>query len=162
MPRAPDYQRRTLMPHSYVRGLYHCIFSTKERRPYIAAALGERLWPYMGGIARENKMRALAVGGVQDHVHILLSIPAAMSIAKAVQLIKGDSSKWVHDTFPEHRLFAWQEGYGAFSIGISQVDDTIAYIRAQSKHQRSKTFQEEFLGILQKHGIEYDERYLWG
>ncbi len=107
------------MPHSYVSALYHCVFSTKERRKEITEELQERLWPYMGGIARENKMRALAIGGVEDHVHLLLSIPSILSIAKAMQLIKGASSKWVHDTFPEHKSFEWQEGYGAFSVGIS-------------------------------------------
>lgn len=85
----------------------------------ITEPLQERLWPYLGGIARENDMTALAVGGVVDHVHILLALPATVSISKAIQLIKGGSSKWIHETFPQHRGFAWQEGYGAFSIGIS-------------------------------------------
>jgi putative transposase len=116
----------------------------------------------MGGIAREHGMKAMAVGGVADHAHILLSLPTTMSIAQAIQLIKGASSKWVHDTFPEHRAFAWQEGYGAFSIGISQVDGTVSYIRSQAEHHRKRTFQEEFLAFLRKHGIEYDERYVWG
>jgi putative transposase len=150
------------MSHSHVSALFHCVFSTKERRPLLSPDLSRRLWPYIGGIARENKLRALAVGGVQDHIHILLSVPAPIAIAKAIQLIKGGSSKWIHDTFPEHRRFAWQEGYGAFSIGISQVDATIAYIRAQPRHHRARTFKEEFLSILRKHGIEYDERYVWG
>jgi REP element-mobilizing transposase RayT len=82
----------------------------------------------MGGIARENKMRALAIRGVEDHVHLLLSIPSTLSIAKAMQLIKGASSKWIHETFPEHRDFEWQEGYAALSVGISQVPDTKTYI----------------------------------
>jgi putative transposase len=115
----------------------------------------------MGGIARERGMRALAVGGVADHAHILLSLPTTISIAQAIQLIKGGSSKWIHDKFPEHRDFAWQEGYGAFSIGISQVDGTVSYILFQVEHHRRKTFQEEFLAFLKKHRIEYDERYLW-
>jgi len=107
-------------------------------------------------------MRCLAVGGTRDHVHILLSLPGTVSIAKALQLIKGGSSKWVHDTFPSCRRFAWQEGYGAFSIGISQVRQTAAYINAQHEHHRMRSFQEEFLAFLKKHGIEYDERYVWG
>jgi putative transposase len=150
------------MSHSHVSALFHCVFSTKERRPLLSPDLSLRLWPYIGGIARENKLRALAVGGVPDHIHILLSVPATIAISKAIQLIKGGSSKWIHDTFPEQGRFAWQEGYGAFSIGISQVGTTIAYIGAQPRHHRTKTFQEEFLNILKKHGIEYDERYLWG
>jgi REP element-mobilizing transposase RayT len=150
------------MAHSYISALFHCVFSTKERRKLITNDLQERLWPYMGGIARDNKMKALAVSGIEDHVHLLLSIPSTVSISKAMQLIKGGSSKWVHDTFPEHREFEWQEGYGAFSIGISQVEDTKNYIANQREHHRTKTFQEEFIAFLERHGIEYDPRYVWG
>ncbi len=149
------------MSHSFNSSLFHCVFSTKQRRNTITPDLQERLWPYFGGIARENKMKALAVGGIEDHVHILMSLPSTMPISKAMQLIKGGSSKWVHDTFPEHHAFAWQEGYGAFSIGVSQVENTIRYINSQPDHHRRKTFQEEFLGFLEKHGIEYDPRYIW-
>ena len=150
------------MAHSYVSALFHCVFSTKERRKIITEDLQERLWPYMGGIARENKMRALAVGGVEDHVHLLLSIPSTLSPAKALQLIKGGSSKWVHDTFPDHQEFEWQEGYGAFSVGISQVPDTKTYIANQREHHRMATFQDEFIAFLERHGIDYDPRYVWG
>ncbi len=140
----------------------HCIFSTKERRRLITRDLKERLCPYIGGISRENKIKAIAVDGTEDHVHILLSLPSTISIAKAIQLIKGGSSKWLHETFRSHRDFAWQEGYGAFSISVSHVAQTIAYIQAQEKHHRKKSFQEEFLEFLKKHRIEYDERYVWG
>ncbi len=150
------------MSHTFVSALYHCTFSTKGRRRLITTALQERLWPFMGGIAREQGLKALTIGGVEDHVHLLLSLSATMPIAKAIQLIKGVSSKWVHDTFPEERLFAWQEGYGAFSIGVSQTNATIAYIRSQPEHHRRTTFQEEFRMFLTKHGLEYDERYVWG
>ena len=146
---------------SYVSSYFHTVFSTKERRPVITPLLRERLWPFLGGIARQNKMRALEVGGVEDHVHILLSLPSTLSIAKALQLIKGGSSKWVHETFPEHRLFGWQEKYGAFSVSVSQLDRIIRYIRNQQEHHRKITFQEEFLALLKKHRIAYDERYLW-
>jgi REP element-mobilizing transposase RayT len=138
------------------------VFSTKERRKTITGELQERLWPYIGGIAHENQMRLLAVGGVEDHVHLLLSIPSTLSIAKAMQLIKGGSSKWVHYTFPQHQQFEWQEGYGAFTVGVSQVPDTKAYIANQREHHRTKTFQEEFIAFLEKHGIEFDPRYVWG
>src|ERR1051325_7579250 len=104
---------------SYISSYFHCVFSTKERRPLITPELRDRLWPFLGGIARQNKMKAIEIGGGEDHVHILLSIPATMSIAKAVQLVKGGSSKWVHETFPQHREFAWQEKYGAFSVSES-------------------------------------------
>ena len=146
---------------SYVSSYFHCVFSTKERRPSIPPSLQERLWPYLGGIARQNNMQAIEIGGVADHVHILLSLPSTLSLAKALQLIKGGSSKWVHETFPEHRLFGWQVKYGAFSVSVSQMDKTIHYIQTQPKHHRKMTFQEEFLALLKKHRIAYDERYLW-
>ena len=146
---------------SYVSSFYHCVFSTKERRPLVTPELRERLWPFLGGIARQNNMKAIEVGGVSDHIHILLSLPSTMPISKAVQFIKGGSSKWIHETFPEHRLFSWQEKYGAFSVSVSSLDDVIEYIQNQEKHHRKMTFQEEFITLLKKHRIEYDERYLW-
>jgi REP element-mobilizing transposase RayT len=145
----------------YVSAYFHCVFSTKERRPLITPDLRGRLWPFLGGIARQNKMTALEIGGVADHVHILLSLPATIPISKAMQLIKGGSSKWIHETFPDQWQFAWQEEYGAFSVSVSQLDKIIAYIRRQPEHHRKLTFQEEFLMLLKKHGVEYDERYLW-
>ena len=149
------------MPHSFTSALFHCVFSTKERRPTIDDALRERLIPYMGGIAREIRAPALSIGGVQDHVHLLLSLPSSMDVATAMRLVKTNSSKWIHDTFPKHRSFAWQTGYGAFSIGVSQVDETRAYIENQQEHHRKRSFQEEFVAFLVRHGIEYDEKYLW-
>jgi REP element-mobilizing transposase RayT len=149
------------MGHSFTSNLYHCAFGTKGRRPLITPGLQARLWPFMGGIARKNEMKALAIGGVEDHVHLLLSLPSTLTIAKAIQQIKGASSKWVHETFREHAQFAWQEGYGAFSVGISQVARTIAYIQRQAEHHRKTTFQEEFLAFLKRHGLRYAERYLW-
>lgn len=146
---------------SYISSYFHCVFSTKERRSIITPELRERLWPFLGGIARQNQMKAIEVDGVADHVHILLSLPSTMAISKAMQLIKGGSSKWTHETFPEHRGFAWQEEYGAFSVSVSQLDKTVEYIRGQEAHHRKITFQEEFLALLKKHRIEYDERYLW-
>jgi REP element-mobilizing transposase RayT len=98
------------------------VWSTKNREPWLTPDLRERLWPYLGGIARKNQIKTLAIGGVADHVHILLSLPATLSIAKATQLLKGNSSKWIRETFPKMRSFAWQEGYGAFSVGISGGD----------------------------------------
>ena len=150
------------MAHTFASSLFHCTFSTKGRRRLVTLELQKRLWPFMGGIARENKMRALIVGGVEDHVHLLLSLPTTLSIAQALQRIKGGSSKWIHETFPKHRNFAWQEGYGAFSIGISQIEETKRYIANQREHHRRRTFQEEFLAFLEKHGIEYDPRNVWG
>ncbi len=146
---------------SYVSSYYHCVFSTKERRPLIPPSLRERLWPYLGGIAREHRMTAIEIGGVPDHVHILLSLPSTLAIATALQLIKGGSSKWVHDTFPEHRRFRWQVKYGAFGVSVSQLEKIIQYIKSQEAHHRKMTFQEEFVALLKRHRIAYDERYLW-
>ena len=103
----------------------------------------------------------MEIGGVEDHIHLLISLPATITIAKAMQLLKGGSSKWIHDTFPEHGTFAWQKKYGSFSVSISQLDTVIAYIRRQKEHHQKFTFQTEFVGLLKKHRIEYDERYLW-
>jgi len=115
----------------------------------------------MGGIARENNMKAITIGGVADHVHLLLSLPATMPVSKAMQLIKGGSSKWVHETFPDQRLFAWKTKHGSFSVSASQLDKIINYIETQEAHHRKMSFQEEFIELLKKHKISYDERYLW-
>ena len=147
---------------SYVSSHFHCVFSTKERRKLITPALQERLFPFLGGIARQNRMTQIIVGGTEDHVHVLLSLPPTMPVSKAMQLIKGGASKWIHETFPEHRLFAWQEEYGAFSVSVSQLETITNYIRNQEEHHRKRSFQEEFLMLLKKHEIEFDERYLWG
>ena len=112
----------------------------------------------MGGIARQNGMKALAIGGVEDHAHLLLSIPGTMPLAKAVQLVKAGSSKMIHQTFSGCVGFAWQEGYSAFSIGASQVEKTIAYIRDQSKHHKRRTLEEELIAFCKKHGIQYESQ----
>ncbi len=150
------------MTNSYISLYIHIVFSTKGREPMIIPELQNRLWAYLGGIARENSMKALSVGGTEDHVHTLLSLPATLAVAKAVQRIKGGSSKWVHDADVDLRQFAWQEGYGAFSVNVSLIEETIRYIERQAEHHRRKTFQEEYIEFLKRHGIEYDERYVWG
>jgi REP element-mobilizing transposase RayT len=111
----------------------------------------------MGGIARE----ALAVGGLEDHAHLLLSLPSSLAVATAMREIKSGSSRWMHED-GELPSFEWQEGYGAFSIGWSQVDTTIAYIVGQEEHHRKRDFQAEFVAILKKHRIAYDPAYVWG
>jgi len=149
------------MPHSYVSNFVHYVFSTKERFPFIDQELESRLWPYIGGIARENGMKALTVGGTPDHVHVLLSIPATLSLAKAIQLLKGGSSKWIHDQIPRYRKFAWQDGYGAFSVGASQLKTVSRYIANQKQHHRKRSFEEEFLEFLDRYGVPYDRRYVF-
>ena len=146
--------------HSFTHCLVHCVFSTKNREPWLSANVRARLWPYLGGIARQNDMKALTVGGAADHVHVLLSLPATLSIAKAMQLLKGNSSKWLHETFPTLRGAAWQEGYGAFSIGISGVADTVHYIATQEEHHRTRSFREEFESFLRKHEIPFEAAML--
>ena len=140
----------------------HCVFSTKDRRPMITPALQERMVPYIGGIAREHDTRLIAAGGVDEHLHLLISLSKTMGISKAMQLIKGGSSKWIHDTFPEHRSFEWQQGYGAFSIGVSEKKRTIDYINNQAKHHQKRDFENEFLLFLNKNEIEYDPRFVFG
>jgi putative transposase len=135
----------------------HCVFTTKHRAAWLTPQVRDCLWPYLGGIAREHKMVVRSVGGVADHVHMLVSLPSTMSIAKAMQVMKGNSSKWVSETFPDMREFAWQGGYGAFSIGISGIGATIEYINKQEEHHRGKSFRNEFVLMLRKHGIPFEE-----
>ena len=140
---------------------YHLVFSTKSRRPQITADLGRRLYDYLGGIIKGERGLLCAAGGSEDHVHLLVSLPSQPSVADWLRLIKTNSSKWVHETFPQHRAFAWQSGYAAFSVSRSNDAEVCRYIAAQADHHRRKTFQEELLEFLHRHGIAFDERYLW-
>lgn len=149
------------MSHTYCCSLFHCVFSTKARSKTIAPEIQARLWAYMGGVAREHGMKALAVGGTDDHVHILLSLPSSLPIANAMREIKSASSRWMHETCRLPR-FGWQEGYGAFSIGCAQISTTLAYIARQKEHHLQRNFQAEFIAFLNKHHVEYDPRYIWG
>jgi putative transposase len=148
------------MPHTYTRLLVHAVFSTKERRPLIVPDLKPRLLAYIGGIVTDLKAKTLATNAVTDHVHLLLSLPATLAVADILRLVKTNSSKWVHDNWPTHE-FAWQTGYGAFTVSASNVDQVRHYIANQEEHHRTVSFQEEFLALLTRHGIEYDDRYVW-
>jgi REP element-mobilizing transposase RayT len=132
------------------------IFATAERRPFIRDEIRERLHGYLSGIARENGIPVLAVGGIADHVHLLISLTRTISVAKAVQLLKSGSSKWIHESFPGSRTFAWQEGYGAFSVGVSQKATTVKYILAQVEHHKRISFEDELKKFLSVHGINED------
>ncbi len=151
----------TFMAHTYSATFFHCVFSTKNRTNIISRELRPKLWDYMGGIASRNGMRCLRVGGTANHVHAAIHIPAATSVSKAMQLIKGGSSKWIND-HPNQARFEWQDAFGAFTIGVSQIAATVAYIDSQEEHHRTRTFEEEYIAFLKKHGIQYDERYIWG
>ena len=141
------------MSHSHVCCLVHVVFATAERRPAIRDEMQERLHAYLSGIARENGIPIVAVGGAVDHVHLLISLPRTTSIAKAVQLLKSGSSKWIHENFPGSQRFAWQEGYGAFSVGVSQRATTVQYIRAQAEHHKRISFADELKKFLAVHGM---------
>src|ERR1700722_4021010 len=148
------------MSHTYVSEFLHCVFSTKGRRGLIPMATQSDLCAYLGGIARAKGVKAIAVGGSDNHVHLLIALPDAMPLAKAMQLLKRGSSKWMNDSGADS--FAWQEGYGAFSVGISQLAGTISYIHSQAEHHHKRGFEEEFVAFLQKHRIEYDPTHVWG
>ncbi|HEY2392004.1 MAG TPA: IS200/IS605 family transposase [Candidatus Angelobacter sp.] len=141
--------------HAKTSILVHCVFATKNRKDSIMPEIQPKLWAYIGGIARENKMKALAVGGVADHCHVLLSLPPTMAVAKGVQLIKSGSSKWMHKS--GQRKFDWQEGYGGFTIGMSQVPATVRYISNQAKRHAKTSFADEWKIILKKHDLPSDE-----
>jgi len=149
------------MPNTYTQLYYHAVFSTKYRKPSITPHLEERLYPYLNGIARGIGCTLIIGNGIEDHVHLLLRAPARLSVSSILKSLKGDSSRWVHETFASLKNFEWQVGYGAFSVSTSGVGNVKRYISNQKPHHGRKTFKQEFVGLLEKHGVEYDERYLW-
>jgi REP element-mobilizing transposase RayT len=149
------------MANTYTSLHYHFIFSTKNRENSVPQELEERIWSYLARIVNANKMHPIQIGGIEDHVHCLLGAPATIAPAKIAQLIKGGSSAWIQETFPELKGFKWQDGYGAFTVSISNIPDVAEYIANQREHHRTKTYQEEYLAFVKRHGIEYDERYVW-
>jgi putative transposase len=147
------------MSHSYAQNHLHVVFSTKERQKLIASSVQLKLWSYMAGIARNHDFLVLANGGMEDHVHLLIQLPPVLTLAKAISLIKANSSKWMN----EHGMkFAWQEGYGAFSVSASNLRAVERYIANQEAHHRKMTFEQEFEGLLRKHGIQFDPNYVFG
>jgi len=147
------------MGHSYAVNRVHIVFSTKDRCKQIPPDLQPRLWAFLASIARTRKIEVKTIGGTDDHVHMLLAIPATVALSKCVQELKAVSSKWMRD---EGHPFGWQEGYAAFSVGGSQVDTIAHYIDHQQEHHAKHTFESEFLTLLQKHGVEYDPKYVLG
>ena len=149
------------MANTYTTLYYHIVFGTSKRLPVLSKDMQDRVWAYLGGIARDNDMTAIAVGGMNDHAHVLLRMRPTQTVSKATQLLKGGSSLWIHQTFPALRGFGWQDGYGAFTVCRHHVDEVAEYVRCQREHHRKKTFQEEYLGFLKEYGVEFDERYVW-
>jgi REP element-mobilizing transposase RayT len=149
------------MAQTFTNLLTHIIFSSKDRTPSIGQEFRADLHAYMGGIIRNLAGQALLVNGTADHVHLLVWLPPIVAIAEALRVLKSNSSKWIHETFPAQNAFAWQAGYGAFSVSQSNVAAVLKYIRDQERHHRRKSFQEEFLAFLKRNNIAYDERYIW-
>ncbi len=149
------------MPQSLAAVYAHLVFSTKNRAPLIAPDLRPRLYPYLAATALGNGTKVLDIGGVPDHVHLLVSFGREVTVAETVRTLKAGSSRWVHDTFPGRREFAWQNGYGAFSVGFPELGAVRAYLAGQEEHHREASFQDEYRGLLRRHGLEWDERYVW-
>ena len=149
------------MGHTYTNLVTHIVFSTKDRLPYIRDERRDDVFTYIGGIVRNLKGAAINVNGAADHIHALIRLPAALAVAKTAEIIKTNSSRWIHEHHVLHRTFAWQSGYAAFSVSDSNVDRVARYISNQQEHHRRITFQEELIEFLKRSKIEYDERYLW-
>lgn len=150
------------MAQTLTRLLVHAIFSTKNRTNLIKPEIEPELYAYIGGICRNAGSPLLAAGGTENHVHLLISLAKTLPLADLMMDVKKDSSKWIKTRAACFADFQWQEGYGGFSIGESQVDDLKAYFARQKEHHRAMTFEEEYLAFLRKFNVPYDERYLWG
>jgi len=149
------------MANTFTSLQYHVVFSTKNREPWLRPEVQERVWSYLGGIARQNHLEPLLIGGVHDHIHLLIGIPPTVAVSEALKKIKGGSSVWIKQNIPGCRGFSWQDGYGAFTVSKSQEPEVKHYIGNQREHHRIKTFREEYLSLLRRHEIKYEERYLW-
>jgi len=147
------------MAHTESNILLHVIFGTKNRGPLITAEIGAGLFAYLGGIVREIGGRALIVNGTADHVHMLIRIRPAQSPAEIMRIVKANSSRWIREK--NRRRFAWQAGYGVFSVSESNVAEVSRYIARQEEHHKKCTFQEEYVAFLKRNNVAYDERYIW-
>ena len=146
------------MSHTYAQNVIHVVFSTKDRRKLMPNGLRPRMWPYATGVCNNLGILAHAVGGMEDHIHLLIQIPPTLAVAKAVLTIKTNSSRWANE---EGVKFAWQQGYGAFSVSSSIVPTVIRYIQNQEAHHRKMSFDAEFLALLKKHRIEFDPKFVF-
>src|SRR5687768_8307646 len=149
------------MAHTYRCHHFHLIWSTKNRENTIQENFQPRLYKYMGGIVRANKGVLLEIGGIENHVHMLISIGSLDQYSEVIRRIKGGSSTWVNQEKLLKRKFLWQEGYGSFGVSYSQIDEVRKYIQNQKEHHATKTFEQEYIKFLNVHGIPYDERYVF-
>lgn len=147
------------MPHTFTNLLAHLVFSTKDRALLIGDDVRPRLHAYMGGIIRELKCAPLIVNGMADHIHLLIGLSPVASVSEVLRVLKSNSSRWMHETY--RKPFAWQSGYGAFSVSRSNLEAVREYIARQEEHHRRMDFKEEFISLLRKHGVEFDERFIW-
>jgi putative transposase len=148
------------MSQSYVQFYTHIVFHTKNNIKFIREEIEDELYSYLGGILRNYKSVPIQIGGTSDHVHVLCTLPKTMTPADLVEEIKKSSSKWIKTKSPLYRNFYWQDGYGGFSVGWSQVDIVKDYIRNQKEHHRKIGFLDEYRKLLDEYGISYEERYL--
>ncbi len=147
------------MSHTYVQNVIHVVFSTKYRSKSISKELKPRMWAYVTGICKNHGIFVHAVGGTDDHIHLLIQIPAPLSVAKAVLAIKSNSSRWANE---EGNKFAWQQGYAAFSVSSSSVAAVVRYIQNQELHHAKMDFEAELVALLKKHGVEFDPKFVFG
>jgi len=150
------------MAHTFTDLLYHCVFSTKERRPLIDNDLLPELTRVIGGIIRDRKGSLLECNAMPDHIHLLASFHPTIAISDMLRATKAGSTDWVYSRFGQSRAFAWQEGYSCFTVGIASKENVVAYIRGQQTHHRETTFEEEYIGMLQRAGVSYDPRFVFG
>lgn len=148
------------MANTYTNLQFHLVFSTKHRVNWIYSALQPRLWNYMAGICRDLNMIPMAINGVNDHAHLLVGFRPTHSVAEMTQRIKSASSHWLHETEEGFADFAWQTGYAAFTVSSSQVAAVKKYIQHQQEHHHKQSFADELRALMNKHGIEFDEKYL--
>jgi REP element-mobilizing transposase RayT len=146
------------MSGTYTNLLVHIVFSTKERRPLIASRFEEELYKYIGGIVRGQKCIQLAIGGIEDHLHILVKVKPTIALSNLVRDIKANSTGWINEKHYKLRKFAWQDGFAAFTVSFSQVERVKAYIRNQKRHHAKVDYKSELLTLLAKNQIEYDEK----
>ena len=150
------------MPQSFTSLHYHIIFSTKDRVASITQEIQQRLYDYIGGIVRAQDGVLIAAGGTSDHVHLLVSLDKQVSMSDAMRKIKSNTSKWVREMFPTQNAFAWQSGYAAFTVSLSNVSEVKRYIANQAEHHRTRSYDDELVEFLKRHNLPFDERYLGG